>query len=235
MNFSSGSTALSGINSLTTSLTNITVINSTTMPAPIPASLPATTGTLPIVIVTPTAAAQSAAGSFAVYDPTLPQVWAVDNSASYNPDVVSPGEIITIYDAGLGPQGITQFSGSSLLASLGCRSQHLRSDRRQNCPAALHQPSGLGAILNINTNVTPNDYSVHGVKNPAPAGSWVSIYATGFGVTSCMSTSSNPCVSPAPPEGQSVTGGIITPVGAVAVTIGGQAVTSPVGVVRLVR
>ena len=92
-------------------------------------------------------------------------------------------------------------------------------------------PSGQGAILNINTSVTPNDYSVNGAKNTAAAGSWVAIYATGFGVTNCTSAPGSACDSPAPTESQFVGGGVVTPAGAVTVTIGGQAVTSPVAVV----
>jgi uncharacterized protein (TIGR03437 family) len=91
--------------------------------------------------------------------------------------------------------------------------------------------SGQGAVLNINTNVTPNDYSVNGAKNPAPAGAWVAIYASGFGVTSCNSTPTSPCTLPAPTESQFVSGGMVTPLAPVSVTIGGLAVASPVAVV----
>ncbi len=282
-NFSSGSTAISGMSSLTTPLTNITVVNSTTMLATIPASLLSITGSLPIVIKTPTAASASTPATFTVYDATVPQVWAVVNSASYNPSVVSPGEIVTIYGSGLGPAGVTQFSGSPLPVSLGVGGTNTSvlidgkvapllytSPTQVSCivPLAVAPgtasgaavnvvvslngvasapfkvnvaatdpgvftlgPSGQGAILNIDTSVTPNDYSVNGVKNPAPAGTWVAIYATGFGATSCSSTTSSPCSLPAPTESQFVSGGIVSPLAPVSVTIGGQAVTSPVGVV----
>jgi uncharacterized protein (TIGR03437 family) len=92
-------------------------------------------------------------------------------------------------------------------------------------------PSGQGAILNINTSVVPNDYSVNGAKNAATVGSWVAIYATGFGVTSCTPATGSPCDSPAPTEAQFVGGGAVTPVGSVSLTIGGHAVVSPVAVV----
>jgi uncharacterized protein (TIGR03437 family) len=283
-NFSSASTAISGMNALTTPLTSITVINSTTMLATIPVSLLATTGSLPIVIVTPTAATQSAPGSFTVYDPTVPQVWAVVNSASYNPGVVSPGEIVTIYGSGLGPAGLTQFSGSSLPASLGVGGYNTSvlidgkiapllytSPTQVSCivplsvapgtasgstvnlvvtfngvPSAVPfkvtvaatdpgiftlNAAGQAALLNIDTSVTPIDYSVNSVKNPAAAGTWVAIYATGFGATTCTSTPTSQCASPPTQESQFVSGGTVTPVGAVAVNIGGLPVTSPVAVV----
>ncbi len=279
-NFTSASTAVSG----TTALTPVTVINSTTMLATVPVSLLAATGNLPIVIQTTTAAANSAPVNFVVYDPTVPQVWAVVNSASYSTGTVAPGEIITIYGAGLGPAGITPYPGVPLPTSLGVAGANTSvtidgvaapllytSPTQLSCivPLAVAPgtasgprvdlvvtyngvaagtpfkvnvaatnpgiftlgPSGQGAVLNINTAVIPNDYSVNAAKNPALIGSWVAIYATGFGVTSCAPATGSPCDSPAPTASQVVGGGTVTPVGAVSITIGGQAVTSPVAVV----
>jgi uncharacterized protein (TIGR03437 family) len=278
-NYTSASTALSGA----TPLTPVTVINSTTMLATIPVSLLAATASLPIAIQTTTAASASAPVNFVVYNPAIPQVWAVVDSASYTQSTVSPGEIITVYGAGLGPIGITSFSGTSLPASLGIAGANTSvtidgvtapllytSPTQLSCivPLAVAPgkasgpkvnlvvtyngaaaatpfkvnvaatnpgiftlgPSGQGAILDINTSVVPNDYTVNGAKNTAAAGSWVAIYATGFGVTSCVA-SATPCDSPAPTESQFVGGGTVTPVGAVTVTIGGQAVVSPLAVV----
>ena len=279
-NFTSASTASSG----STALTNITVVNSTTMLATIPSLLLATKGTLPIVITTPTASSPSTPASFAVYDPTVPQIWAVVNSASYNAGVVSPGEIITIYGAALGPTGVTPFSGGSLPTSLGVSGANTSvsigghaapllytSPTQLSClvPLAVTPgsanggkvsvavtyngvtsatpfqvnvaaadpgvftlgPSGQAAVLNINTSVTPNDYTVNGVTNPTHIGSWIAIYATGFGLTSCTNATNSPCSSPQPTESQFEGGGLVTPVGPLAVTIGGQAVSAPVGVV----
>jgi uncharacterized protein (TIGR03437 family) len=279
-NYTSSSTVVSG----TASLTNVTVVNPNTILATIPASLLAATGNLPIVVKTPSAASDSTPRNFLVYDPTVPQVWAVVNGASYNQGIVSPGEIITIYGAGLGPAGITPFTSAPLPTSLGVSGADTSvtidgkaapllytSPTQVSCvvplavaPGKASAPtvnlnvsyngvnsttpfpvtvaaadpgvfildsSGQAAILNIDTSVTPIDYSVNGLKNPATAGSWVAIYATGFGLTSCADAPTSPCDSPAPTETQLVGGGIVTPVGAVGVTIGGQAVTSPVGVV----
>ena len=278
-NYTAQSTAVSG----TTALTNITVINSTTMLATIPVALLAAPGRLPIVIKTPSSAADSTPVNFTVYDPAVPQIWAVVNSASANPGVVSPGEIVTIYGAGLGPAGITQYSGASLPTSLGVGGANTSvtidgkpapllytSPTQVSCivplavaPGTASGPSvnvavtyntvpsavfsvnvaaadpgvfvldstGQGAILNIDTSATPVDYTVNGAKTPATAGSWVAIYATGFGTTTCANAPASNCDSPAPTESQFVGGGLVTPSGSVAVTIGGQAVTSPVGVV----
>lgn len=279
-NFAATSIATSGA----TSLSNVTVISSTEMLATIPVSLLATAGSLPIVITTPSAAAPSAAGNFTVYNPAVPQVWAVANSGSYNQGVVSPGEIITIYGAGMGPAGVTPFSGASLPTSLGVGGANTSvtidgvaapllytSATQVSCvvplavaPGSASGPqvnvlvtyngvtaatplkvnvaasdpgiftissAGQAAVLNINTSVVPNDYSVNGSKNPAPVGSWIAIYATGFGTTSCVAAVGSPCDSPAPTAAQFVGGGTVTPTGALAVTIGGQTVTAPVGVV----
>jgi uncharacterized protein (TIGR03437 family) len=91
--------------------------------------------------------------------------------------------------------------------------------------------AGQAAMLNIDTSVTPIDYSVNSAKNPAAAGTWVAIYATGFGATACTSTAASQCATPPTQESQFLAGGTVTPVGAVAVTIGGLPVTSPVAVV----
>jgi uncharacterized protein (TIGR03437 family) len=80
--------------------------------------------------------------------------------------------------------------------------------------------SGQGAILNYNS--TTGDYTVNGTGTAAQKGATVVLYATGFGQT-----------NPAGNEGQLITG-TVAPVGAVALTIGGQSATvqaavSPVG------
>jgi uncharacterized protein (TIGR03437 family) len=274
-NFFSTSTVAVGA----TALTNIKLVNPTTLQAAIPPSLLAAKGNLPIVVTTPTAATPSAPGSFTVYDPAAPQVWAVVNGGSYKQGVVSPGEVITIYGAGLGPAVTTQFSGTSLPLSLANTSVMIDGHPMPLLYTSATQVSGIvplavapgtasgpnvnvvvkyngatapplpvsvvaadpgiftltssgqAAVLNINTNVMPADYSVNSPTNPTHAGSWIAIYATGFGATSCVAAAGSPCDSPAPTEAQFVGGGMVTPVGTVGVTIGGVAVTSPVGVV----
>jgi uncharacterized protein (TIGR03437 family) len=279
-NFTSGSTAASG----STALGKITFINTNTILATIPASLLASAGTIPIVVTTPTAASPSAPATFTVYDPSVPQVWAVVNSASYNQGVVSPGEIVTIYGAGLGPAGVTSYSGSSLPTSLGVSGANTSvtidgiaapllytSPTQVSCVVPLGVAPGSasgssvpvkvtyagattsvatkvivtaadpgiftiggstqGAILNINTSVTPADFTVNSTSSPAHPGGWVAIYVTGFGATSCADAPSSPCGSPAPTAADFVKGGTVTPTGTVAVTIGGQSVDAPVGIV----
>jgi uncharacterized protein (TIGR03437 family) len=89
---------------------------------------------------------------------------------------------------------------------------------------------GQGAILNFNS--TTGNYTVNTATNAATAGSTVVIYATGFGVTTCVSTATSTC-TPAPDETQLVAG-TVAPSAAVAVTIGGQtaivqAALAPIG------
>jgi uncharacterized protein (TIGR03437 family) len=71
--------------------------------------------------------------------------------------------------------------------------------------------AGQGAILNYNATTT--DYTVNSSANAALKGSIVVIYATGFGQT-----------NPVGVETQLITG-VVVPVAAVTVTIGGQAAT----------
>jgi uncharacterized protein (TIGR03437 family) len=78
--------------------------------------------------------------------------------------------------------------------------------------------TGPGAILNYNS--TTGNYTVNTATNAATAGSIVVLYATGFGVTACVSTLTSTCTA-SPDETQLVTG-TVTPAAAVAVTIGGQ-------------
>jgi uncharacterized protein (TIGR03437 family) len=89
---------------------------------------------------------------------------------------------------------------------------------------------GQGAILNFNS--TTGNYTVNTATNAATAGSIVVIYATGFGVITCVSTATSTCTA-APDETQLVAG-TETPAAAVAVTIGGQtavvqAALAPIG------
>jgi uncharacterized protein (TIGR03437 family) len=71
--------------------------------------------------------------------------------------------------------------------------------------------AGQGAILNY--NATTGDYTINGSGSAAAKGSTVVLYATGFGQT-----------NPAGAEGQMIAG-TVSPVGAVTLTIGGQAAT----------
>jgi uncharacterized protein (TIGR03437 family) len=80
---------------------------------------------------------------------------------------------------------------------------------------------GQGAILNFNS--TTGNYTVNTATNAATAASTVVIYATGFGVITCVSTATSTC-TPAPDETQLVAGTVM-PAAAVAVTIGGQTAT----------
>jgi uncharacterized protein (TIGR03437 family) len=276
-NFTSASTAAASIGTVApTPLTKITVVNSTTMIGTIPATLLAANGTMQIVVTTPTATGPSTSANFTVYDPATPQVWAVVNSASYNQGTVSPGEIVTIYGVGLGPNTITPFSAAPLPATLANTSVTVNalpcpllytSATQVSCVVPLTVPTtgpqvdvvltyngvqstarkvnvaaadpgvftigstGQAAVLNVDTTATSTAYSVNSTTNPTHPGSWVAIYLTGFGKTSCTAAPSSPCDTPAPTESQLVGGGVVSPTAPVAVQIGGQAVSAPVAVV----
>ena len=114
-NFFNTSTAAIGA----TRLANPNVISPTAMLVTIPASLLTAAGPLPIVVTTPTAASPStitAAATFRVYVPG-PQVMAVTDGASYAPNNISPGEIVTIYGLGLGPASLVPLTVADPLAT----------------------------------------------------------------------------------------------------------------------
>jgi uncharacterized protein (TIGR03437 family) len=154
-----------------------------------------------------------------------PVVNAVTNAASYDTKAVSPGEIVSIWGAGLGPAAganLTLDSNSLVETSLLGTQVLINGDPAPltyagagqvnavvpyevasattanvvvvyqgnasatfAIPVAAARPgifthtgsgTGQGAILN-------QDQSVNGVSSPAARGSWISIYATGEGVT----------------------------------------------------
>jgi uncharacterized protein (TIGR03437 family) len=154
-----------------------------------------------------------------------PVVNAVTNAASYDTLAVSPGEIVSIWGAGLGPAAganLTLDSNSLVETSLLGTQVLINGDPAPltyagagqvnavvpyevasattanvvvvyqgnasatfAIPVAAARPgifthtgsgTGQGAILN-------QDQSVNGVSSPAARGSWISIYATGEGVT----------------------------------------------------
>jgi uncharacterized protein (TIGR03437 family) len=90
--------------------------------------------------------------------------------------------------------------------------------------------TGQGAILNY--NAVTRDYTVNSAANAATKGSTVSIYITGYGVTSCADTAASTCVPNA--SEVNLIAGSVTPVATVTVTIDGQAAAvqgaaSPIG------
>lgn len=106
--FFSTTTALAGSTALVT-----TVLSSTTLLATIPASL-LTGGDLALTVNTPAPGGgpSTPALTFKVY-PLGPQIQAVANVASYDTSAISPGEIVTIYGTGLGPDTLEVFQPQS--------------------------------------------------------------------------------------------------------------------------
>ena len=114
-NFFSTSTATAGA----VKLTPVNVLSPTTMLVTVPAAQMTAAGPLPVVVTTPTAASASAvtAGStFQVYLPG-PQIKAVTDAASYALGNISPGEIVTIYGLGLGPNILVPLTVSDPLST----------------------------------------------------------------------------------------------------------------------
>jgi uncharacterized protein (TIGR03437 family) len=94
-----------------------TYISPTTMLGTITPDLMTTAGKLQIVVTTPTAVSASTdPTTFWVYPPG-PQILSVANTASYTPNTISPGGIVTIYGINLGPAAtppalVTVFPGT---------------------------------------------------------------------------------------------------------------------------
>ncbi len=112
---------ITGTNYFSTSVANIgtkalatTVLSPTTMLATVPPELLTTADDLDITVSTLTATAASQPATFTVYGPG-PQIWAVADAASYSIAGISPGEIVTIYGVGLGPDDLAVFPGTSPL------------------------------------------------------------------------------------------------------------------------
>jgi uncharacterized protein (TIGR03437 family) len=78
-----------------------TYISATTMLAELPANMVSTAGTLAVVVVNPAPGGDSTASNFTVS--STPVVQAVVSAASYMAGAVSPGELVTLFGHGIGP------------------------------------------------------------------------------------------------------------------------------------
>jgi len=103
-NFFSGTVVKAG----TTTLSS-TLVGSNTMTAVIPASLLASSGTLGIVATNNgPGGGDSSASTFTIAN-SEPTINAIVNSASFLGGTVAPGEMVTIFGTGLGPETLTTF------------------------------------------------------------------------------------------------------------------------------
>ena len=104
-NFFSGTIVKAGTTTLSASL-----VGGNAMTAVIPASLLATAGTLSILTNNAgPGGGDSAAKTFTV-DASAPTIGAVVNSASFLGGTVAPGEMVSIFGSGLGPETLTVFT-----------------------------------------------------------------------------------------------------------------------------
>jgi uncharacterized protein (TIGR03437 family) len=78
-----------------------TFLSSTVLWADIPASMIASAGTLPVVATNPAPGGDSTASNFTVS--STPVVQAVVSSASYAPNAISPGQLVSLFGHGIGP------------------------------------------------------------------------------------------------------------------------------------
>lgn len=87
-----------------------TILGPTSLQATIPASLQATAGTLKVTASNPDpGGGTSAALDFAVYPPG-PRIGSIVNAASYVGNGVTPGEMVSVFGTGLGPDTVTPFT-----------------------------------------------------------------------------------------------------------------------------
>lgn len=90
-----------------------TAVSSTAMLVTLPQTVLTTAGILRIAVTTPApGGGTSNEGQFNIYGPG-PQVLSVTNSASLAQGTIAPGEVISIFGLGLGPQTLTIFDPSS--------------------------------------------------------------------------------------------------------------------------
>lgn len=86
-----------------------TFLGTTAMTAVVPQALLATAGTLALTVVNAAPGGTSPAAAFTI-DPNGPRIAAVVDSASYIPGAISPGEILTVFGSGLGPDALAVFT-----------------------------------------------------------------------------------------------------------------------------
>jgi large repetitive protein len=90
-----------------------TVVGDTAVLAVVPAGDLATAGVLRLAATTPSpGGGTSNEGQFQVYGPE-PQILAITNSASLSQGTLSPGELITLWGLGLGPQTLAIYDPSA--------------------------------------------------------------------------------------------------------------------------
>jgi uncharacterized protein (TIGR03437 family) len=104
-NFYKGTSVAAGATALAA-----TILGPTSLQATIPASLLATAGNLNLTVNNPNPGGGiSAPSAFAVYPPG-PRIAGIVNAASYVSGAVAPGEMVSLFGTGLGPDSVTPFA-----------------------------------------------------------------------------------------------------------------------------
>ncbi|MBI5084376.1 MAG: hypothetical protein HZB13_07250 [Acidobacteria bacterium] len=116
-NFYPGSTVTAGSTTLVANL-----LGPAALQASIPASLMATAGTVGLKVTNPNpGGGVSATQNFTVYPPG-PRITSVTNGASFQGGTVAPGEFVSIFGTGLGPETIVTFqppaTGTAIASTL---------------------------------------------------------------------------------------------------------------------
>jgi uncharacterized protein (TIGR03437 family) len=106
--FFSGTVLKSGTVTLRT-----TILGTNSLLAVIPAALMANPGNVPIIVSNPDPGGGTAHLLNLEVLPPGPLILAAVNAASQRPANIAPGEVITIYGSGLGPDTLTAFDGNS--------------------------------------------------------------------------------------------------------------------------
>lgn len=116
-NFYTGTTVTAGSTTL-----SATLLGPTALQATVPASMLANAGNVSITVSNPNpGGGTSSAQSFAVYPPG-PRITAITNGASFQGSSITPGEYVSIFGTGLGPDSIITFqqpaTGQPIASSL---------------------------------------------------------------------------------------------------------------------
>jgi uncharacterized protein (TIGR03437 family) len=170
-------------------------------------------------------------GTVPVPTVTLPTPLSVVNAASLNPGAVAPGEVVTIFGSGLGPQaGVGAVMDSTgLLANLLAGAE-VRFDGNP-APLFYAQANQINVQVpytvagkavtqievlyqgqSVNTATVPvaasapgifatainQDGSYNSQTNPAPPGTYLTLYATGEGLTDGPDIAGEPAAAPYP-------------------------------------
>jgi uncharacterized protein (TIGR03437 family) len=104
-NFYTGTTVSAG-----QSAPKTTILGSTALTAVLPASLLATAGTITLAAANPDPGGGTTGTVTFTVAATGPQIASVVNSASYATGPVAPGEVVTIFGSGLGPDTLAVFT-----------------------------------------------------------------------------------------------------------------------------